>query len=99
MLVGFTWFLGGISSADNPYVFTFGVACNAVALGFLAHLLLAFPSGRLSSRRQVALAAGAYALAVVANPVILLFADPASRARTVRATSCSSTKTRASRTR
>jgi PAS domain S-box-containing protein len=75
MLVGFSWFLGGISAADNPYVFTFGVACNAVALGFLAHLILAFPTGRLSSRRQVALAAGGYALAVVANPVILLFAD------------------------
>jgi PAS domain S-box-containing protein len=75
LLFGFTWFSAGLSAANNPYVFTLGVALAALALGFLAHLLLAFPSGRLETRRQRALAAGAYVLAIVANPLILLFSD------------------------
>jgi PAS domain S-box-containing protein len=76
LLFGFTWFSGGLSAADNPYVFTLGISLSALALGFLAHLLLAFPSGRLETGRQRALAAWAYFLAIAANPLILLFSDP-----------------------
>ena len=75
MLVGFSWFLAGIAGANNPYLFTLGVASSALALGFVAHLVLAFPTGYLTSRRQRGLAAVAYVLAIVANPVTLLFAD------------------------
>jgi PAS domain S-box-containing protein len=76
LLVGLTWFLNGISGANDPYLFTVGITLSAVTLGFLAHLLLAFPSGRLDTRRQRVLAAAGYVLAFAANPIILLFSDP-----------------------
>jgi PAS domain S-box-containing protein len=76
LLVGLTWFLNGISGANNAYLFTLGITLSAVTLGVLAHLLLAFPSGRLDTRRQRVLAVGGYVLAFAANPIILLFSDP-----------------------
>ncbi len=75
LLVGLTWFIGGVGGANNPYVFTAGVVLSAAPLGFLAHLLLAFPSGKLETGRQRVLAAVAYVLAFLANPLILLFSD------------------------
>jgi PAS domain S-box-containing protein len=47
--VGFTWFLGGLVGTNQSLSWTIGVAVMAVPAGFLIHLLLAYPSGRLQS--------------------------------------------------
>jgi PAS domain S-box-containing protein len=48
-LTGFTWFLGALTAANNDGVFTAGVALSEVTLGFLAWVILAYPSGRLGA--------------------------------------------------
>ena len=58
ILVGFSWFLGALTTAGNPYVFTAGLALGTVFTALLAHLFLAFPTGRLATRVDRALAAG-----------------------------------------
>jgi len=62
MLVGFSWFLGALAESNNSLVFTVGSATNIVFLGFVVHLLLAFPSGRLESRAEQVVAASMYVL-------------------------------------
>jgi len=47
---GFLWFLAVLGAANHPWVFAFGLLTGSVAWPLLAHLILAFPSGRLDSR-------------------------------------------------
>jgi peptidoglycan/LPS O-acetylase OafA/YrhL len=48
--IGLTWFLGsGLMAANRSLAWTFGVSLAALPGGFLIHLLLAYPSGRLRS--------------------------------------------------
>jgi hypothetical protein len=47
ILLGFTWFLGGLAAADNGLVFTAGILLGSVWGAVLAHVLFSFPSGRL----------------------------------------------------
>jgi hypothetical protein len=47
-LVGFTWFLGALTSADNAWVFTLGVVLESLWVGALVQILVAFPSGRVA---------------------------------------------------
>ena len=46
-LVGFTWFLGALTSADTAWAFTLGLLVGTLWLGALVHMLVAFPSGRV----------------------------------------------------
>jgi signal transduction histidine kinase len=46
-LVGFTWFLGSLLSADAAWAYTVGLLVSALWLGSLVHMLVAFPSGRV----------------------------------------------------
>src|SRR5215208_2347676 len=46
-LVGFTWFLGALSSADSAWAFTLGLLVGALWVGALVHMLVAFPTGRV----------------------------------------------------
>ena len=46
-LVGFMWFLGALTSAEEPWVFTVGMLLGALWLGALIHMLVAFPTGRV----------------------------------------------------
>jgi signal transduction histidine kinase/PAS domain-containing protein len=66
--VGFTWALstGPIGSNDS-LVWTIGVALSAIPAGFLIHLLLAYPSGRLQSSAERALVVIGYFLVSVAQ--------------------------------
>ena len=50
ILVGLSWFLGALTTADNPYLFTAGLVLGTVFTALLAHLFLAFPTGRLATR-------------------------------------------------
>ena len=50
--VGFAWFLGALVSADDPWLFTIGVLVANVHAAVFAHMLLAYPDGRLESRGE-----------------------------------------------
>jgi PAS domain-containing protein len=73
ILVGFAWYLAALPSAEQPLLFTIGMALNGLFIGFLAHLLLAFPSGRLSSRVERVIAAAMYVVVTVLPFFVLLF--------------------------
>ena len=50
--VGFAWFLGALVSADDPWLFTIGVLVANVHAAVFAHMLLAYPDGRLEGRGE-----------------------------------------------
>ena len=47
-LVGFTWFLGALTSADADWAYTLGVVLSSVWVGALVHMLVAYPTGRVA---------------------------------------------------
>jgi signal transduction histidine kinase len=70
--IGLTWFLGsGLMAANRSLAWTFGVSLAALPGGFLIHLLLAYPSGRLRSLWERALVVTGYVLVVVGQTVHL----------------------------
>ena len=57
--IGFVWFIAALSASDTPGVFIVGTLFGAVTYALLLHMLVAFPSGRLTGkweRRFVGLA-------------------------------------------
>jgi len=75
ILTGFAWFSGALPDANNPLLFSLGSILGAVFFGFLIHLILAFPSGRLSGRGVRALAVGGYVLVAASNLAFMLVDD------------------------
>jgi signal transduction histidine kinase len=73
--VGFAWFATAVSAANSDLVFTIGIALDGVFTAVVAHLLLAFPSGRLETRARRALAAAAYVIVTVLQVPSLLFEE------------------------
>jgi signal transduction histidine kinase len=71
--VGFTWFLGALVTADAPWLFTVGVLLANVHIAVFAHMLLAYPDGRLDGVAPRRLVAAAYVLSVVGPLPYLLF--------------------------
>jgi PAS domain S-box-containing protein len=59
-LVGFGWFLAALPEADDPTLYRLGVALGGVLFGAYAHLILAYPSGRLGSWLERSIVIGAY---------------------------------------
>lgn len=76
--VGFAWFLSaGLMASNESLPWTIGVLLSAVPAGFLVHLLIAYPSGRLQSRWELGLVVTGYVFVTVAHFVHLPFnADP-----------------------
>ena len=70
--VGFLWLLGSLPSANEPWVYAVGFAVSSIAFGAFAHLVLAFPSGRLESRFHRAVVLTVYAHVVGFGVAILL---------------------------
>jgi len=61
-LVGFTWFVGALTSADADWAYTLGLVLSSVWVGALVHMLVAYPTGRVApglERRLVQFAWGA----------------------------------------
>jgi len=76
-VVALEFFAFDLSQANSPYVFTFGQMCGSLVFAGFAHLMLAYPAGRLDRDGRRVIAAG-YALAGIAAPLSLLFSpDPA----------------------
>ena len=59
-LTGFFWFFNLYTLSDTIPLFVAGFLLSSVSFGFLIHLLLVFPDGRLQSRLERAVAAGGY---------------------------------------
>jgi signal transduction histidine kinase len=72
---GFAWFAGALVVANTPLVFTIGLLVNNLFFAVMLHLLLAFPSGRLETRKHKLLAAGSYFVAIGLGIPVMLFAD------------------------
>ena len=47
--LGFAWFASQLEYAEYAPLFTVGLLLTALHIAFFAHVLLAFPSGRLES--------------------------------------------------
>ncbi|HEX6712211.1 MAG TPA: histidine kinase, partial [Thermoleophilaceae bacterium] len=75
--VGFAWFVETLTFSDNRWVFGVGTAIGSMVYGVLAHLLVAFPDGRLESRFQRRLVAAGYFTAVLLPIPVMLFNDTA----------------------
>jgi signal transduction histidine kinase/PAS domain-containing protein len=73
--VGFWWLVSSLAASNDSKLWTLGVAISAIAAGFLVHLLLAYPSGRLESQWERGVVATGYVLVALGNLPFLLV-DP-----------------------
>lgn len=73
VLVGFTWLIDGFTGANDPWVFTLSLVFGKIFLAAFIHLLVAYPAGRLATRFERIVVAAAYAAAISALPLILVF--------------------------
>jgi signal transduction histidine kinase len=76
-LVGFLWFVGQLSASDLPLLFTIGNALGSVYVAATMQLVLSYPSGELTERRDRIVVAVAYTITTVGLLVMGLFLDPA----------------------
>ena len=72
VLVGFTWFIDGVSATNSPWPFTLSVVLGDLFLAIFIHLLVAYPSGRLQGRFERIVVWSAYAAALSARTVLTL---------------------------
>jgi PAS domain S-box-containing protein len=73
--VGYLWFLGALSDANNHLVYSIGIVLGNLTFVALMALVLAFPSGRLAQRPDKLLVKITFAVVVCGPPLLLLFAD------------------------
>jgi PAS domain S-box-containing protein len=73
-LVGYLWFFGALAESNSDWLFTAGAALGSTAFGAFVHLLLAFPTGNLASRRDRLLVVFTYVL-VAGGAVAFLLVD------------------------
>ena len=75
--VGFWWLASSLASSNDSALWTLGVAIAPIAAGFLVHLLVAYPSGRLESQWERGVVAAGYVLVVLGNlPFLLVHPTP-----------------------
>ena len=73
--VGYLWFFGALSESNNDWLFTAGQALGSLVFGAFIHLLLAFPGGRLTGRRDLWLVVSTYALVLTSSVATLLLEE------------------------
>ncbi len=71
--VGFAWLLAALSSSNEPLPHTVGLLARTSWGGFLVHMMLAFPSGRLQTGTERAIVAAGYFMTTLlhAAPVLV----------------------------
>ena len=74
--VGIGWFAEDLKLSMIPWLYTIGLVLGTASAGFLAHLVLAFPTGARASRWERTLVASAYAMVFAVGPAAIVFADP-----------------------
>src|SRR5579859_4609476 len=77
VLEGGSWFLTNLQGSGEPALVLVGVVLGALNEAVLVHLVLTFPSGRTSSRGDLAVVRAAYALSVIGGLSYLDTAGPA----------------------
>jgi signal transduction histidine kinase len=70
---GFALFAGSLANSDSALPFTIGLVLAPLPSAIIAHLILAFPEGRLHSTLERLVVAGAYFVTVVMQIVMLMF--------------------------
>lgn len=75
VLLSFVWLAPVLDDSGSAAVFTLGQLLGALSLAVFVHLLIAYPSGRLTTRLERTLVPLGYVLAIVANGSVLLL-DP-----------------------
>ena len=75
-LTGFFWFFNVYTLSDTQAIFAFGYIVSSLGYGFLIHLLLVFPDGRLETRLERAVAAGGYFAVIVLQFLGAFLIDP-----------------------
>ena len=75
-LTGFFWFFNLYTLSDAVPLFVAGYLLSSLSFGFLIHLLLAFPDGRLHSRFERLVAAGGYLTVTVMQLISAFLIDP-----------------------
>ncbi|MGH3718150.1 MAG: histidine kinase [Pseudonocardiaceae bacterium] len=75
VLVGVGWFAEDVQLVRDPVVHTAGLLLTSASSGFLVHLVLAFPTGRLGSRVGRLLVAAAYGTVFGVVPLRCLVMD------------------------
>jgi signal transduction histidine kinase len=75
-LVGFTWFLAGLSESNSAGLFTIGSYLGPLYIVVAGHMVLTFPTGRLETTAQRAVVAAGYLTVLfVRLPFFLLGGD------------------------
>jgi signal transduction histidine kinase len=73
---GFAFFVSELSASNEDLLFTIGIALDGLFIAVLAHLLVAFPTGRLQTRAERTVAAVGYFTVTVLQVPSLLFEEP-----------------------
>jgi signal transduction histidine kinase len=73
---GFSWFIGNYGNSRSPLLLSLGFAYQGLSSGFLAHLVLAYPDGRLARRRERVVVWLIYTWLLAQSTVYLLAFDP-----------------------
>lgn len=75
--VGFAWMLGALNESGSPLVYVAGELVRPLFIALLAHLLLAFPDGRVSGRWNRSILAAMYvAVTALWMPRFLVTPEP-----------------------
>jgi signal transduction histidine kinase len=77
VLLGFAWVLFTLDAANAAWIYTIGLVTGGLWGGVFLHLGLGFPTGRLLTRLDRALAIAGYIIFPLAFVPALLFASPA----------------------
>jgi signal transduction histidine kinase len=73
--VGFAWLAAGLSDANDDLLHTLGLALDALFPALAGHLVLAFPTGRLSTRLERRVVTAGYLVSTVLQVPSLLFEE------------------------
>ncbi len=73
---GFAWFIGNLQGSSAPVLFGIGLWLVWLDYPIFAHLILGFPSGRLSSRRERLIAGAGYGLVLIVGFIRAATYDP-----------------------
>jgi signal transduction histidine kinase len=71
---GGLWMLGGVINISAPTTEAVGQICETLILGLIVQLLLAFPSGRLHGRAEIAVVLAGYFVCLAMQAPLYLFA-------------------------
>ena len=70
----FVWLAAGLNNTTIPVLVAIGLIVSTVVIALVIHLLLAFPSGRLLDRNARLTVLAAYAVALIGQVPLYLFA-------------------------